>query len=239
MFQVRLILIFFYNFFACAAGIVLCLLRWGSKDLNRDLGRLMAWGTLPLAGIKLDVQGAEYLESAQPCIYVANHQSNLDVAVFGKIHPGRAVGIGKRELVWVPLFGVMFAAAGNFMINRSNRTRAIHELAEVARQVREQKISIWFFVEGTRNRTEAELLPFKKGAFHLAVQAGVPVVPVVAERYRFTADRFRRGRLVVRVLPPINPRAGAEGDGAEALMAEVREQMLAAIRELGAGHAEA
>src|SRR4051812_43068242 len=96
-------------------GIVYSVLRWGNLNIDRDFARVFSWGALRILGIRIQVEGREHLENAQPCIYVANHQSNLDMAVFGPVYPARTVVIGKKELKWVPFFGILFMAAGNIM----------------------------------------------------------------------------------------------------------------------------
>ncbi len=106
-------------------------------------------------------------------------------------------------------------------------------LQHAAHVIRKKKTSVLMFPEGTRNRTEQPMLPFKKGAFHLAIEAQVPVVPIVIADYRKTQreGRFENVTVEVRVLPPI-PTAGLSRDSVDGLADQVRAQMLAALGEL-------
>ncbi|MCH6579129.1 MAG: 1-acyl-sn-glycerol-3-phosphate acyltransferase, partial [Nitrospinae bacterium] len=113
---------------------------------------------------------------------------------------------GKKELLWIPMLGPMFKAAGVIFIDRSNRAKAIEALKPAVQALREG-MSLAIAPEGTRSPTP-RLGPFKKGAFHIAMQAGVPIVPIV---FRNALDALPRGGLVVRpatieavVLPPVD-----------------------------------
>jgi 1-acyl-sn-glycerol-3-phosphate acyltransferase len=119
-------------------------------------------------------------------------------------------GRGQEELVWLPLFGILFYLSGNVLIDRSNRSRAIDTIRQVVDKIRSRRISIWMFPEGTRSRGRG-LLPFKTGAFHTAMQAGVPIVPVVATSYAKQIDlnRWDNGEVHIEMLPPIDPNGWA------------------------------
>lgn len=223
--------------FAAVLGTVYAVIRWGNLNTNRHSARLFSWGALKILGIKLRLKGEEYLEGSQPCVYVANHQSALDVATFGAIYPSRTLVIGKKELLWLPFFGLYFIAAGNILINRQKRVKAILNLSHAVKAVQNRLASIWIFPEGTRSRGKVELLPFKKGAFMLAIQAGVPLVPIVCAPLETLMDgktrKFRKGTLTIQILPPIqtHPR---QLEDLDLLIQEVREKMLKAIHGLKA-----
>jgi len=110
------------------------------------------------------------------CIYIANHQSNVDIWVLGKVMPFGTRFVAKQELFRIPVLGPAMTAAGFIRINRSNRAEAIRSLTRAAESIRGGRPLI-LFPEGTRSKN-GKLQPFKKGAFHLAMQAGVPVIPV-------------------------------------------------------------
>src|SRR6185437_9234683 len=124
----------------------------------------------------------------QPCIYVANHQGSLDIATFGSFYPRKTVVIAKKEILYLPVLNLYFKAAGNLLIDRGNRSRAVASLAKAVRAIREKGASVWIFPEGTRNRTADPILPLKKGAFHMAIEAQVPVVPVICAPIRGILD---------------------------------------------------
>jgi len=176
---------------------------------------------------------ARRLSASRPCVFVSNHQSIMDLLVFGAVVPRRTVAVGKQELSKIPLFGWFFRASGNLVIERGNPEAAREMLAAAGRRLKEEGLSVWFMPEGHRN-AGGELLPFKTGAFRLAAAAGVPVVPVVAGPLQAIVDtrrmRTRRGRLALSVLDPV-PIEDGEGQIASAAVC-VREKMQAEFERL-------
>lgn len=172
-----------------------------------------------------------------------------------RIFPQRASIMGKKELQWTPLLGQFMTLSGAVFVDRGNNARAVQSLRAAGEGMKQRKTSLWMFPEGTRSmRAAPDLLPFKKGAFHLAVQAGVPIVPVVCENYwrLYRQGVFESGVLKIKgvdflgvavwggadlryfphlVLPPIQT-ADLTTDDVADLAARVREQMLAALREI-------
>ena len=107
----------------------------------------------------------------------------------------------KKELQWMPLLGQFMKLAGVIFIDRKNNTRAKQSIAQAGERMKERKVSIWMFPEGTRSLSEkVDLRTFKKGAFHLAVQAGVPITPVVCENYYrlYHKGCFESGRIKIK-----------------------------------------
>ena len=178
--------------------------------------RITGWEALP----------AEIQEGRQPAVFMGNHQSQLDPPYLLGAIPVHAVYIAKKELKWVPFIGWAAAAAGAIFIDRSNRERAVESLHQAALKVRAGR-NVVIFPEGTRTRT-GELLPFKKGGFNLAMDAGVPVVPFAIQGgFRILPKggrRVRPGLYEVRFGAPVDPSALA---GRDALMDEVRERIQA------------
>ena len=137
------------------------------------------WGArnwLRLTGVKVRVTGLELLDPKQSYVFVSNHWSYLDaVPLFA--YTGRRMGmVGKKELLKAPILGYGMGFVNVIAIDRSNRERAVESLGEATQRLR-SGLSFGVCPEGTRARP-GEMLPFKKGAFHMAVQAGVPVVPI-------------------------------------------------------------
>jgi len=166
------------------------------------------WGDLAtsLAGVDLRVEGEEHLWSHRPAVFIFNHQSGLDAVLMVKMLRRNVTGVGKMELKRNPIFGPVFGAAGVVFIDRSDREKAIEALKPAVEALR-QGVSLVIAPEGTRSPTP-RLGRFKKGAFHMAMQAGVPVVPVV---FRNVLDALPKSALVVRpatieavALPPID-----------------------------------
>ena len=168
------------------------------------------WGDLAtsLAGIDLRVEGEEHLWSHRPAVFIFNHQSGLDPILMIKLVRRDVTGIGKKEIQRNPIFGPIFSAAGAVFVDRADTGRAIEALKPAVQALKEGR-SLVIAPEGTRSLTP-RLGPFKKGAFHLAMQAGVPIVPVV---FHNALDAFPKDATFVRpatveaeVLPPIDTR---------------------------------
>lgn len=196
------------------------------------------WGIVMrgVAGWRMDPEHLERLSGSAPAVVVGNHQSNLDTATFGKFFTEESVAIGKKEIARIPFFGWLWKASGNILIDRGNRGSAIASLNEAVARIRRERLNVWVLAEGHRNQ-KPELLPFKKGAFRLALAAQVPIVPFVTEPMQNFLDAkrwmLRRGTIRVRFLPPI-PTAGRSPDDAEALLQEVRSLMQATLDDLRA-----
>ena len=186
--------------------------------------------------MRLRIEGRSHLDPAVPSVVLFNHQSAFDVASMGALVQEHSVVIGKKELIWIPCFNLLFVAAGNILIDRKARTRAISGLDRAVAVLRRDGVSIWIAPEGTRNRGEG-LLPFKKGAFHMAIAAQVPVVAVVCASLtpiiNWKRHIFGPGLLPIRVLDPV-PTTGLTDADVEILSARVRAAMLAALGELRA-----
>jgi len=134
-----------------------------------------------LFGIRCTLEGWEQLPEAirsgqRPAIFVGNHSSLLDPPLVIANLPSRPVFLVKKELAYVPVLGWIIWLAGFIFIDRSSRRSSVASLKNAARRISEGQ-SLAAFPEGTRSR-DGRLLPFKKGAFALALESGVPVVPL-------------------------------------------------------------
>jgi len=159
-----------------ATGVTLGALT-GSRREAVDLGTTLG-GELGsvLGGVRLDVYGSEHL-ATRPAVFLFNHQSQLDVLILAKLLRGGFTGVAKKELANDPGFGLVFRLADVAFVDRHDHAQAMKAL-EPAVQKLHEGISLVIAPEGTRSATPA-LGPFKKGAFHVAMQAEVPIVPIV------------------------------------------------------------
>jgi 1-acyl-sn-glycerol-3-phosphate acyltransferase len=148
----------------------------GNHDLVYPWGYFGAVTWLRLSGVKVKVTGAEHLDPKQTYVFVSNHRSYLDtVTLF--MYTGRRVGLlAKKELLKVPILGFAMGFVNIMAIDRANHERAIETTNAAAERIK-SGVSFGVFVEGTRAKP-GELLPFKKGAFYMAKEAGVPIVPI-------------------------------------------------------------
>ena len=187
-------------------------------------------------GWRVEVEGREHLDVSDPVVWMIRHQSNLDIVTLGGIYPPRTVVIGKKEVGNIPVFGWFFRATGNILIDRRNFQSAVAAMDAAAEEVRRKRISVWVFPEGHRNQ-EQQLLPFKKGVFHLAIATQFPIVPIATGPIADILDghgwAVRPGTYRVRVLPPI-PTEGLTAADVDQLAETVRARLQAAQDDLGA-----
>lgn len=188
--------------------------------------------TLRLCGVRLRVVGEQYARSPRPAVFIFNHQSQFDVIVVPAVLGGGVSAVAKKELIKNPIFGPLMRFVEVTFIDRADTARAKEALAPVVDTLR-AGLSIAVAPEGTRSYTP-QPGPFKKGAFHIARQAGVPVIPVVI---RNAGDIVRRNSMIVRpgtvevaILPPIDVGDWDPADMHDEVAA-VRQRFLDTLRE--------
>lgn len=166
-------------------------------------GRAFQYTMALATGVHFDVvEGKHYLDT-RPCILIGNHQSELDVLLLGTVFPKHCSVTAKKSLARIPFLGWFMAVSGTVFIDRGDRESAVKAFEGAAKEMKRERQSVFIFPEGTRSYASGpELGPFKKGAFHLAVQAGMPVVPIVCANYwgvlSVKEKRFRGGRIPVK-----------------------------------------
>lgn len=180
------------------------------------------------AGVRVELVGVEHLAPPRPAVLVCNHQSWFDVFALAGHLPVDFRFVGKRELARIPVFGAAWLACGHIAIDRSNRAAAIRSLNEAGRRLTEDEAVVVMFPEGTRS-TDGRLLPFKKGAFMLALQLGVPIIPVAVAGTRAIMPKgawtVRPGTIELRFGAPIEVTNYAAADR-DVLVDIVRQRML-------------
>ncbi len=136
------------------------------------------WGKilLMISNTKVQVIGKENILRGKPQVFMANHQSDFDILITLAYVPGQFRWIAKKELFAIPVFGRAMKGAGYIEIDRQNHEKALLSLDQAALRIREGK-SVMTFPEGTRSR-DGEIKAFKQGTFYLAIQSGVPIVPI-------------------------------------------------------------
>jgi len=210
-------------------GMLISLL-FGAKRHLYVLGHIGVRLGLALAGIRYRVAGAEHAPLARAAVYCSNHQSNVDPPVlFDAIHPYMHI-LYKAELEALPILERAFRFGGFLPVDRRNKEAALRSIDAGAASLRAGN-SFLIFPEGTRSRT-ADLLPFKKGGFIMAIKAQVPVVPVAVQGGRDAMQKgsaFIRPVVVsVRVGEPIET-AGLTLDDRDRLIAETRQRIEALL----------
>ncbi len=233
LFYLKLLAVIFWTFLTSVIYLVITLLSKERSTMFAKTVNFLAVGIFPILQIKLEIEGEENLTSSQPCIFVGNHQSALDLAIYGAICPPNTVAIGKKEIGLIPLFGWLFKYSGGILIDRKNKRKAISQIDEAVEAVKNQNLSVGILPEGTRNRTGKGLLPFKKGAFHLAIATQVPLVPIIiaefGELVNFNKKILKKGTIKVRVLPPI-PTVGMDKSQVEEITHKIYDLMLSNLQ---------
>ncbi|WP_327438491.1 1-acylglycerol-3-phosphate O-acyltransferase [Pseudomonas donghuensis] len=225
LFIIRMFLLGLHFLLAGVLGVLVGLCRPFNPDNSRICARLYGLPATWLMRLEIKAEVGPLFDQPPGCVIIANHQSNYDLFVLGHVVPRRTVCIGKKSLKWVPLFGQLFWLGGNVLVDRGNAYQARRAIQTTTRTLSEDDTSIWVFPEGTRNPGE-HLITFKKGAFHMAVEAGVPIVPVCVSRYacRLSLNGWRRSKVIIRSLPPIAT-SGLTQQDVPALAEQCRVQM--------------
>ena len=169
---------------------------------GKIIGPVVSW----LVGAKIINPDSKKLNASAPAIFVTNHTSALDVFIGMALCPYGGCGVGKKEILKIPFFGQAYWLAGHLLIDRSNNAKAIASMAKLSDFVKSKNLSIWIWPEGTRSM-DGKLIPFKKGFVHLALETGLPVVPVMLhgahEVWPAKTMQFYPGNVEVEVLDPI------------------------------------
>lgn len=197
------------------------------------IGRVWSWTILKISGVSLNVRGLNQLDPRRQYLFMANHQSNIDIPVLMESLPGFQLRwIAKKELLRVPFFGWAMWAAKHIIVDRSSSLDAARSLRKAKRRIK-AGISVVIFPEGTRSK-DGRLLPFKKGGFLLALQTGTPIVPVTISGsgrvLRPGGWRLQRGTIDVTIGEAIAV-DGSDLANVRTLSARVRKQVETSLRQ--------
>ncbi len=227
-------------FFSAALQIVP---TWLLNQSRRDAVNLAVttWGEFgsALAGLEIQISGEHYLWEKRPAVFLFNHQSAIDVLIIAKLLRRDFTAIAKQEIARNPLVGPVFRVADTVFVDRRNQEKAVEALRPVVKTLQEG-LSVAIAPEGTRSAGD-RLGPFKKGPFHIAMQAGVPIVPIVIHN---ATDVLPKGGFFVRpsvvhvdVLAPVATDSWS-ADTVDEHVAEVRDQYLRVLGHSFAKRAE-
>lgn len=226
IYVLRYLAISLYTLFWGPIASVLGLL--GRSEAVVWVGRNWVHWILRTCGIRVEASGLENLDPAQPYIFMSNHQSAVDIAAIIETMPRTFRFVAKKELTRIPVFGQALALSGQIIIDRQNREKAIRSLDRAREKIHRDRLSVIVYPEGTRSPS-GSLGEFKSGGFHLAVAAGVPVIPVsVSGSHHITPKRSLRvesGRVRIHYGRPIPTEKLAIEDRGK-LKEQVREAIL-------------
>jgi len=202
-----------------------------SANTFKIAGTIWYYILSPITGINVQVEGMEHLTAVRPCVMlVVPHQSAMDVLVASKMCTSGLTCFGKKEIGYIPIFNIFAWLSPMFLIDRKNHSKALESMNKAVEVMKRDNLALLLFPEGTRSRTLGnKLLPLKKGGFHIALDHGFPIVPIVIENY---ADLYyskkqwwKSGTIKVKVLPPIETASLNTARDLDFAMKTVRERM--------------
>ncbi len=179
--------------------------------ISRICGRVMLW----YWGAAIKIEHEERLQPDQPSVMIANHQDTQDIFFAISVIRNGTVTLGKWEMIYIPFIGWLYYLAGNILIKRSNKEKAQKALSVAGTRMKTNRLSVLIFPEGTRNWGKP--LPFKLGAFKLAIEAQVPIQPICFSLRHITMDykKWCTGTVKVKCLEPISTEGMTQEDAVE------------------------
>ncbi|MCV2531220.1 MAG: 1-acylglycerol-3-phosphate O-acyltransferase [Candidatus Lightella neohaematopini] len=198
----RIIIILSYYIFICIYGIFYCLIKFKSKNNVLIISKLFSKISV-LLGVKVKIHQYNRLINHDSCVYIANHQNIYDLFIVSCIIQNNTVTIGKKEIIFIPLFGILYWLSGNILINRIVSYHSFNNLNNIISNIKKRNISVLIFPEGTRSKNK-ELLPFKTGAFYIAINNNMPIIPIcVSNTNSIKLNRWNNGVINIYVLPKL------------------------------------
>ena len=199
--------------------------------LGNLTGKIIGPFVTRITGTRIKYLNYDKIDKSKPAIYVMNHASALDIFVAMALCPFGGCGVGKKEIIKIPFFGLVYWLSGHLLIDRSNREKAIESMNGLSKLVKKNNLSIWIWPEGTRSE-DGKLLPFKKGFAHLALATKLPIVPVILhdayKRWPAKSMNFYPGEAEVNILDPIHTDKWKK-DSLDKHIEEVRQTMSKAM----------
>uniref|UniRef100_A0A336LPN0 1-acylglycerol-3-phosphate O-acyltransferase n=1 Tax=Culicoides sonorensis TaxID=179676 RepID=A0A336LPN0_CULSO len=185
-----------------------------------------------LLGITFEVRGLENIDKERGGVVVVNHQSALDIIICCHLALviGKFTAVVKKEIFYVFPFGWLW---GTIYLDRKNKKAGRNFISQEIEEIKNNQVKVLIYPEGTRNQG-TELLPFKKGAFHIALDAQSDIYPVVVSRYHFLDSksyRFGSGKSIIEILPSISTKGMTKND-IEYLIKVTRDLMQQKYKEL-------
>jgi 1-acyl-sn-glycerol-3-phosphate acyltransferase len=203
-------------------------------------GAIRLWGKslLWLLGIRLECVNESTLADRQGRVVIINHQSALDVLWTAATAAPAAMAIGKKEVIFIPIINLAWWALGFVRVDRKNHTKALAALAGVGEKIHHERRALYIAVEGTRTR-DGNILRFKKGAFHIAHEAHVPICPVVVDGAFQLLPRNaffpKKGVIRLLFLPPVSAEEVQQAvthDQLDVLIEKVRGDMIQGLERI-------
>ena len=227
---------------AILLGALLSILGVGAERVKRSVAHIMAGPILRITRIKVTTTGADKLKGAGPAVIVGNQQSLLCYCIYAtlfKENPNSGIVARLTEEWNLPGVTFLFRRTENYMVDPRNPLRTAVGFLDARQALKYGDRKIWIGPEGTRNKDFGKLGPFKPGPFRLAIEAGVPIIPIIISplkpKTELGVPRLDPNEVELRVLDPISTK-GMRLDGVQELKEKVRKLMQAAFMEMGEAH---
>ena len=212
-------------------GLAVCLFRPFNRSNVYALTQMLSLAQRVI-GVKVTLDfDIKEVRSKMPAIFVGLHQSNWDIVTMAQLPQPGLVCVGKKSLLYAPVFGILFFLSGNILLDRENRAKAGDTFLKIVEKIK-SGLSIWMFPEGTRSGY-GPVGVFKSGALHTAMLAKVPIIPFVTSTYAGQIDlgRWDNGEIKIRLLPSLDGSL-IERQTLVAQSKELRATMIDAMHEL-------
>jgi len=185
--------------------------RHNMGDVSTIVTKVMGW----YWGVRFEYENEDRLQPKTPHVLIANHQDTQDMFFAESLIRHGTVSLGKWEVLYIPFIGWLYFLAGNIVIKRANKEKAQKALSIAAQKMKKNDLSVLIFPEGTRNWGEP--LPFKLGAFKLAIEAGVPIQPICVSLRHKTMNyrKYHSGVVKIKCLEPISTEGLTQEDAVD------------------------
>lgn len=227
--------IFFAVTLVFAVALIVAGAMWPSSPIHDRILNVWSGLFLRVPPIRVEVFGLEHVDPGQRYVVTSNHLSMYDIPLLMHHLPIKGRFLSKKEVFRIPLVGRAMRTVGIIEINREKGASSRQAIVDGVRIAAERGYSLLVFPEGTRS-TEGTLLPFHKGAFRIAIDTGLPLLPVVIDgterSSRPGSPLFFPGRATLRVLAPIATAGMTNKDNLNTLTREVEASMNAVYREV-------
>ena len=180
----------------------MCVLRPFHRNNVHVIGKVFGF-MARIVGLTLQIRVPESVKHGGPYVFIANHQNSYDLITVCSSAQRGVVTVGKKSLVLIPVFGWLYWLSGNILIDRNNSGRAKDTLLQTAEKIKQRRLSVFFFPEGTRSYGRG-LLPFKTGAFRIAAATNEPIVTVSTSNLhdKVKLNRWNNGTVLIELSEP-------------------------------------
>jgi len=236
MFAIKFFILFCLLLTLSLFSIPFAIILWKNPVVIKVASSIFSHIARRIVGISIKIEGKENLPQKNTAVvYVLNHQSSLDSITYSALGLHNTVVIGKKEIIYVPIFGLFFYLTGNILLDRKKGRKSVSQLDAGVEAIKNKGLSISIFPEGTRNHETDDFLDFKKGGFQMAIKSGAPIIPIVFSSYRSIYNKEKRkfsgGTINIKIIPPVKTE-GLEIKNSKELSIKVRNDMLAVFREI-------